>query len=102
MSDPKVKSIIYTKRALKQSLLIRDYLKRNFTEKEATAFYNFIESFEQVVKYYPKLYNQASKGLNIRRAVLSKELSIYYRINRNLIEVIAILDNRCDFESWIK
>ena len=32
---------------------------------------------------------------------MSKQLSIFYRINKDVIEVIAILDNRCDMESKI-
>ena len=44
---------------------------------------------------------KTTKKKNVRRAVLSKPLSVFYRIEKSTIEVLAILDNRCDFEVWI-
>lgn len=102
MSENKVISIRYAKRALQQALLIRNYLEINFSQKEINAFYEFIESFEKVIIYYPKLYNIPNKKVNVRRAVLSRELSIYYRLNKHNIDVIAILDNRCNYKAWLK
>jgi hypothetical protein len=44
---------------------------------------------------FPTLYPE-NKKLKIRKAVLSKVLSVYYTIRKNKIFVVAILDSRWD------
>jgi plasmid stabilization system protein ParE len=75
-------------------------LKDNFSQKEIDNFYWLLQSFEETVSVFPELYPVAKK-VKIRRAVINKVLSIFYRIHHNQIEVIAILDNRCDLNNWI-
>ena len=57
--------------------------------------------FEIAVCAFPSLYPYSAVKKSLRRAVLSNVLSVYYRIHKGKIEVIAILDNRCDAEKWI-
>jgi plasmid stabilization system protein ParE len=94
-------SVVYSRNALKNAIAIHDYLKFYFTNAEVESFYELIYSFEKVILKFPKLYHKPNSKLNIRRAVMSKQLSIFYRINKDVIEVIAILDNRCDMDSKI-
>ena len=94
-------SVVYTHRAIENALVIHNYLKFYFSNTEVESFYELIHSFEKVVLNFPKLYHKPNRNMNIRRAVMSKQLSIFYRINKEIIEVIAILDNRCDMESKI-
>lgn len=86
---------------MQNALVIHNYLKFHFTNTEVESFYELIYSFEKVILNFPKLYHKSNSKLNIRRAVMSKQLSIFYRINKEVIEVIAILDNRCDMENKI-
>jgi len=54
-----------------------------------------------VVLTFPELYPLAANGKDIRRAVLSKQLSVFYRIRGGgIISVIAILDNRMNPAKW--
>jgi plasmid stabilization system protein ParE len=64
-------------------------------------FFSLLESFEIAVCAYPELYPGSGIKKNIRRAVLSKVLSAFYRIHKGKIEVLAILDNRCDIGNWL-
>ncbi len=59
------------------------------------------QSFEVVACAFPKLYPQSLEKKNVRRAVLTKVLSVYYRIYKGKIEVLAILDNRCEISNWL-
>lgn len=101
MADTAAASVLWTARALEDAVSIRRYLKDKFSNKEVVNFYALLESFEIAVSAYPKLYPQSGIKKNIRRAVLSKELSAFYRIRSKKIEVLAILDNRCDIGSWL-
>lgn len=101
MPKPKTFSIVWTERSLQDAISIKEYLSLNFTKKEIDSFFNILQAFEIAVCAFPKLYPQSGIKKSIRRAVLSNVLSAYYRINKDRIEVLALLDNRCDVEKWI-
>lgn len=101
MPKPKIASITWTDRSLQNAVSIKEYLSNNFTQKEIDNFYILLQEFEIVVCAFPKLYPESGIKKNIRRAVLSKVLSAYYRVNKNQIEVLALLDNRCDIKNQI-
>jgi plasmid stabilization system protein ParE len=101
MPEPKVASITWTDRALLNAVTIKEYLASNFSSREIENFYALLEAFEIAVCAYPQLYPLSGIKKNIRRAVLSKVLSAYYRTSGEKIEVLALLDNRCDIEKWL-
>ena len=93
--------VIYTNRADADANTIKNYLIYKFSQKEVDNFYGLLISFEQVVLTFPELYPLAANGKDIRRAVLSKQLSVFYRIRGGgIISVIAILDNRMNPAKW--
>jgi plasmid stabilization system protein ParE len=100
MHNSKIKEVLYSERALQNALSIKHYLLNNFSRKEVNVFFSLLQSFEAVVLKFPKLYAATSSKNNIRRAVLSKQLSVFYRVNNANIEVLAMLDNRCDISEW--
>ncbi|MEN0054966.1 MAG: hypothetical protein AAGC65_14925 [Mucilaginibacter sp.] len=93
-------AIVYTKRSNTDAIAIKNYLLYKFTQKEVAKFYRLLQIFERVITVFPELYPLSSKGKNVRRAVLSKQLSVFYKINQDQIVVIAILDNRVDYSKW--
>ena len=94
-------SIFWTDRALQNAVSVKRYLQMNFSEREIDNFFLLLNAFEVAVCAFPKLYPVSSSKRKIRRAVLSKVLSVFYRIQKDKIEVLAILDNRCDFKEWM-
>ncbi len=98
MNKKKSFTVEYSKQSLENAKEIAAYLKSRFTEKEINNFYQVLEDFEKVIISFPTLYAESSK-MKIRKAVLSKVLTVYYSINENKISIISILDNRWDFES---
>ena len=101
MPKSKVASIFWTERSLQNAISIKEYLISNFSAKEVDQFYAILQSFEIAVCAFPELYPQSSVRKNLRRAVLSKVFSAYYRFHNGKIEVIALLDNCCDISQWI-
>jgi plasmid stabilization system protein ParE len=101
MPKSKVASIVWSNKSLQNAASIKAYLENNFSVKEVELFYSLLESFEIVVCAYPELYPQSEIKKNIRRAVLSKELSAFYRTYKKRIEVLALIDNRCDIGKWL-
>ena len=93
-------SVIWTGRSLSDSQTIRSYLKYYFSKKEIDNYYKLLESFEKIVSIFPTLYPQSNKNKAVRRAVLSKQLSVFYTMTKDTITVIAILDNRMNDSKW--
>jgi plasmid stabilization system protein ParE len=87
-------TIRYTKRADADAIIIKNYLLYKFTQKEVDHFYQLLETFEKVILVFPELYKLSIHSKTIHKAVLSKQLSIFYRISKNRITINAILDSR--------
>lgn len=93
--------IEYSPSALKHAQQIVAYLRQKFSEKEVVKFYQFLNDFEQIIVIFPTLYSESSK-INVRKAVLSHQLSVYYSIKNNKMNVVAILDNRWEQSRKLK
>jgi plasmid stabilization system protein ParE len=100
MPNQKLYSVNWTDSSLKQSILIKKYIEKNFSEKEINGCYQLLESFEKAISIYPELYPKSTKKSSLRRAVLSREMTAFYSINKKHIDVIALFDNRCDLSNW--
>jgi plasmid stabilization system protein ParE len=95
-----MKSVGYSKRSDKDTTAIEGYLAYQFTQKEIDNFYKLLERFEEIIVHFPELYPVSTKKFKIRRAVLSKQLSVFYRVFEHKISVVAVLDNRMDPAKW--
>jgi plasmid stabilization system protein ParE len=94
-------SVFWTDRALQNAISVKRYLVVNFSEIEIENFFILLNAFEVAVCAFPKLYPLSASKRRIRRAVLSKVLSVFYRVQKDRIEVLAIIDNRCDLKEWM-
>ncbi len=92
-------SVEYTEQALFNAREIVAYLSSSFSQKEVSAFYKYLADFEKLIIKYPNLFKKSRK-INSRRAVLSKELSVFYTVEVNKIIVLAIFDNRWDEKNF--
>lgn len=100
MADQQSLSIYWSDRSISDSLVIKEYLLRKFSQKEIDNFYKLLDAFERIILLFPKLYPKSTKNKKIHRAVLSKKLSVFYTLSKNTVIVIAILDNRMSYAKW--
>lgn len=84
----------WTERSLRNASDIQDYLRINFSEREVDRFKSIMKAFERNVAAFPFLYPESSTYPQLRRAVLHKNLSVFYTVNKNKIIVVAMQDNR--------
>jgi plasmid stabilization system protein ParE len=94
--------IIWSPLAESQYLKIKDYLLRKFTQKEVNNLNNLLDQFHEIILKFPELYPNTEFRKDLFRAVLSRQVSIFYRINNKTIQIVAIYDNRQDFEPKLK
>jgi plasmid stabilization system protein ParE len=94
--------VIYTDRANANSLTIKNFILIKFTQKEVDNFYKMLATFERVVSAFPEIYPLSTENQEVHRAVLSKQLSVFYTIIDNEILVIGMIDNRMGYDKWPK
>ena len=100
MAEESDMSVHWTNRSLSDSLTIKEYLQIKFSQREIDNFYKLLETFEKIVSSFPALYPKSMKNKKVHRAVLSKQLSVFYSISNDQITVIAVLDNRMGYSKW--
>jgi len=71
------------------------YLKENWTDKEAIAFSNKVESIISNISHQPYLF-KASNHKRIRKAVIGKQNSLFYLVKESEILLVTFWDNRRD------
>jgi plasmid stabilization system protein ParE len=88
------RSIIWSPRATDEYLDLIDYLLDKWGEKVTRKFIERIQDVLEVISERPEIYLATSKRKNIRRCVVSKHTSLYYRVKADKIELITLFDNR--------
>ena len=92
--------IFYSPRAHLNAADIKHYILHYFTQREVNNFLKLLSKFEKNVCVFPLLYRKSSINSQIHRAVLSKQLSVFYIVKNSEIIVIAMMDNRMSETKW--
>jgi len=86
--------IIWTNRALSDLKNIVTYLEENWTKKETQKFARLLNLQLDRLIINPFLSPESNRYKKIRKSVLTRQISIYYKINNFNIQIIALFDNR--------
>jgi plasmid stabilization system protein ParE len=85
--------ILWTNNALAELTDTFVYLKENFTEKELKILSKEIEHILILVSRNPHIF-PISESKKIRRAIIRKYNTMYYRENGNTVEILSFFSNR--------
>ncbi len=88
------KQIIWSPSSEKDFEDILDYLSRKWSKNVAYQFIIKTEILLNQIANNPKQFPIINKQLNVRKCVLTKHNSLYYKITTNHIEIIRIYDTR--------
>lgn len=86
--------VVWTNRALANLDNIIQYLTDYWTEKEISEFFRKLDNRINIISRRPLLYPLTNNRKNVRRSVLISQVTIYYRINKQTIEILTLFDNR--------
>ena len=86
--------ILWTDFALKELEKTVEYLEENWTEKELWNLAENIEEKVALISQNPNLFQASNYKKEIRRVVILKHNTLYYRIKNNQIEIISFFSNR--------
>ena len=83
-----------TTEAQNQLTIIFDYLASEWSLRVRDNFLQKIEAAVCIIQQMPLAFPEADEFTDIRRCVVHKYTSIYYRVTENEIEILAVWDNR--------
>ena len=90
------KTIIWSPLSEKDFALILDYLDKNWGSKVALNFIELTENSLNQISLNPRQFPLFYKRKRIRKCVLTKHNSLFYRDGKTNIEILRIYDTRQD------
>ncbi len=94
-----VSKIIWSSEALTNLECIIDYLNSNWTEAEISKFKTQLNRNLEIISQFPSIFPESQIKPGLRRAVLSKQISIIYKILNDAIYLAYLIDNRQDISN---
>lgn len=86
--------IKWTLNAQNELNAIYDYLEANWTFREIKFFSMELERILSLICKFPYIFPASLSKKSVRRCTISKQTSLYYKINKNQIVIISLFDNR--------
>ncbi|RKD92243.1 type II toxin-antitoxin system RelE/ParE family toxin [Mangrovibacterium diazotrophicum] len=86
--------IQWTDHALSELKQHFDYLEANWTKKELKNFARELEHILELISKNPAIFQASQHHKNIRRAVVYKHYSLYYRTKGKTIQILSLFGNR--------
>lgn len=85
--------ILWTDHALKELVETYDYLETHFTEREMRKLSTEIDKTLKLISRNPSLF-PLSEFKEVRRVVIMKFNTMYYREKENTVEILSFFSNR--------
>lgn len=86
--------IIWTDEALANLAKIINYLEQRWTEREIRTFSRLLDRQINLIQSHPEIFPTTSTSNRLRKSVLTKQTTIYYRIDEMEIRIVTLFDNR--------
>lgn len=88
------KKIVVSKRFRKNTLKVYEYLIKEYSAKTAFNFLDKIQQRIELIIQYPEIGKPSQKKKNIRSVTLQPHNRIYYRFDKEKIELLCLFDMR--------
>lgn len=88
--------IFWSDEAIDNLASILDYLKLRWTEREISRFKHQLNKHLNLIKANPFAFPKSSYNLRLRKAVISKQTTIYYEVEERNIYLVYLFNSRQD------
>jgi len=86
--------VFWSDEAVKNKESISRYIQKHWSEREVQIFFRKLEERITLISQYPTLFPKLEIHDKVRRSVLNKQSSIYYKFENDIVELLYIFDNR--------
>ncbi|MEH6657649.1 type II toxin-antitoxin system RelE/ParE family toxin [Leeuwenhoekiella marinoflava] len=73
-----------------------EYLIKEWSLKVKKDFVEKLDSSIEIIKNQPEIFPESKKGKSLRKCVVTKQTTIYYRYNSKRINIVTLFDTRQD------
>lgn len=88
--------IIWAPSARDEYAVLLNYVEGNFGLDAALELLDATEKLLEGIAAFPGMFPASDKRKDIRKAVVSKQTSLLYRISQDQIQILHVWDNRQD------
>lgn len=85
--------LVFSKRSIKEITKIANYIEEKFSLKDKTNFLNKLHLNFELILSNPETFLKSEK-LNLRKCVVTKYTTIFYRVEKNTILIVSVFDTR--------
>jgi len=86
--------IIWSEEAISNLKGVIDYLEKHWTNKEITKFSQLLDKQLRRIEENPRLFAKSEQSNGMRKAVLTKQLTLFYSLVGDEIRIITLFDSR--------
>lgn len=86
--------IFWSEESLNNLEDILAYLYHKWTEKEVANFKSKLSSQLDLISKFPNLFPASEMNPNLRKAVLSKQTTVFYQVQNENIYIVYLFDTR--------
>lgn len=90
--------VVWTDHALDELRQTVSYIEENFSELEIRQLANKIETTLALIATQPAMFPESSSRKGVRRAIILRFNSLYYRVKHRQIEILSFFSNRQDLK----
>jgi plasmid stabilization system protein ParE len=80
---------------------IVSYLKAEWTEREVRKFVRRAQMLLNQIIEFPFMFEASTSNVNVRRAFVAKQCSLFYEVHEDTVVLLYFWDNRMDPEKRI-
>lgn len=88
------KQIIWSPKSEHDFENILEYLSKDWEDAVTSKFIELIDILLNQIAINPRQFPMINKRLNIRKCVISRHNTLYYRSRKNSVELLRIYDSR--------
>ena len=89
-----IREIRLSKRAMKRLENLLVYLEEEWSTKVKHDFVRKLDKSLKQIQKLPDSYPESEKIRGLRKCVLSKQTTVFYRYSKTSIDVVTLFDNR--------
>ncbi|MHA8061050.1 type II toxin-antitoxin system RelE/ParE family toxin [Aquirufa beregesia] len=94
--------IVWTNHSLNELQNTIHYLEENWTVKELQNLATSIEEAISLISHNPYLFQVSDIKRNVRRVIIAKHNTLYYRLKEDQIEILSFFSHRQSLKKSIK
>jgi len=88
------RKVVISKTAERKLDKLFEYLITEWSVKVKTDFVKKLDSSIEIIKNQPEIFPESKKGKSLRKCVITKQTTLFYRYNSKRINIVTIFDTR--------